>query len=123
MGKRMIRIWRLYQANTVREKQKLAEVLKVYQEALKIVRRFKPDFLVVSLGMDIMPGDPTGAFLLNTGDMREIGSQLSELHLPTLVVQEGSSPWQTCAGEPVASCWVSLNNKRRRGERFYNNSI
>ncbi len=59
------------------------------QKALKQVRLFQPRFLVVSLGFDTMKGDPTGAFLLTTASMRELGRKLGELNHPTLIVQEG----------------------------------
>jgi acetoin utilization deacetylase AcuC-like enzyme/GNAT superfamily N-acetyltransferase len=63
--------------------------LKTLAEALKVFRRFKPNFLVVSLGFDIMAGDPTGAFNVTPKGMQRIGTMLAELRLPTLVVQEG----------------------------------
>ena len=63
--------------------------MNVLQEVFKQIRDFKPAWLVVSLGFDIMRGDPTGAFVLTTQGMRQIGQQLGRLGLPTLVVQEG----------------------------------
>lgn len=63
--------------------------LKVLDEALGAVRRFKPDYVVVSLGFDIMKGDPTGSFTLSTQGLRDIATRLGALHLPTLIVQEG----------------------------------
>jgi acetoin utilization deacetylase AcuC-like enzyme len=63
--------------------------LNVLQEVFKQIREFKPAWLVVSLGFDIMRGDPTGAFVLTPQGMRQIGQQLGRLGLPTLVVQEG----------------------------------
>lgn len=70
---------------TVTEKQYLATV----DRALAAIRRFAPTFLVVSLGFDIMRGDPTGTFPLTSTAMREIGRRLGSLALPTLIVQEG----------------------------------
>ncbi len=66
-----------------------ARYLEVLGEALRQVKRFRPDFLVVSLGFDIMKGDPTGSFLVTARGMREIGTALGRLGLPILVVQEG----------------------------------
>ncbi|KPK34456.1 MAG: hypothetical protein AMJ66_03725 [Betaproteobacteria bacterium SG8_40] len=63
--------------------------LKTLNEALGILRRFKPDYFVVSLGLDIMAGDPTGAFTLTTQGMQRIGALLRGMNVPTLVVQEG----------------------------------
>ena len=44
---------------------------------------------MLSLGFDIMRGDPTGSFLISNAGMRAIGQRLGRLRLPTLVVQEG----------------------------------
>jgi acetoin utilization deacetylase AcuC-like enzyme len=57
--------------------------------ALGILERFKPDYLVVSLGFDIMAGDPTGTFNVSARGMYRIGKMLAETGLPVLVVQEG----------------------------------
>jgi acetoin utilization deacetylase AcuC-like enzyme len=61
----------------------------VLEDALRQIRRFRPDFLVLSLGFDIMKGDPTGSFLISPAGMRRIGVALGRLGLPILVVQEG----------------------------------
>lgn len=63
--------------------------LEVLDEALRQIKRFRPEFLVVSLGFDIMKGDPTGSFLVSVRGMRSIGTALGRLGLPILVVQEG----------------------------------
>ena len=63
--------------------------VKTLIEALGTLKRFKPDYFVVSLGLDIMAGDPTGAFTLTTKGMQRIGELLSGLKVPTLIVQEG----------------------------------
>ena len=64
-----------------------------YRRALKTalirVRRHKPDFLVICLGLDTAKGDPTGSWLLRSGDFRANGALVAGLGLPTLVVQEG----------------------------------
>ncbi|NIO42361.1 MAG: acetylpolyamine amidohydrolase, partial [Burkholderiales bacterium] len=51
--------------------------------------RFKPDFYVVSLGLDIMAGDPTGAFTLTTRGMQRVGELFGTVKAPMLIVQEG----------------------------------
>lgn len=66
-----------------------ARYFKALEEALAATRRFAPDWLVVSMGFDIMRGDPTGTFALVAKDLGRIGRALGELALPTLVVQEG----------------------------------
>jgi acetoin utilization deacetylase AcuC-like enzyme/GNAT superfamily N-acetyltransferase len=63
--------------------------LNVLDEAIGVIRRFSPRFLVVAMGFDIMKGDPTGAFSLTVAAMRRVGERLSSVRLPTLVVQEG----------------------------------
>jgi len=63
--------------------------LEVLGEALRVVRRFRPDYLVLALGYDIMKGDPTGSFLVTPRGMRRIGEAIGRLGVPVLVVQEG----------------------------------
>ncbi len=59
------------------------------QKALARVRRFKPQFLVVALGLDTARRDPTGTWSLTGQDMDANGRLVGALQLPTLVVQEG----------------------------------
>jgi acetoin utilization deacetylase AcuC-like enzyme len=66
-----------------------AQYLVALDSALKQVRNFRPMHVVVSLGFDIMRGDPTGSFLITVRGMEQIGERLTRLDLPTLVVQEG----------------------------------
>jgi len=63
--------------------------LKALDDALKHIRRYAPQFLVLSIGYDIMKGDPTGTFNVTTTGMRAIGQRIAALRLPTLIVQEG----------------------------------
>lgn len=58
-------------------------------KALKNIIRFKPVFLVVSLGLDTAKGDPTGSWTLKARDFNGIGRMIGSLRLPILVVQEG----------------------------------
>jgi acetoin utilization deacetylase AcuC-like enzyme len=44
---------------------------------------------VLSLGFDIMAGDPTGTFNVSPRGMFRIGKMIAETGLPILVVQEG----------------------------------
>lgn len=78
--------------------------LEMLEEALAVVRRFKPKWFVLSLGYDIMKGDPTGSFVVSAKGMREIGRRIGNLHMPTLVVQEGG---------------YSLTNLRRGAAAFF----
>lgn len=63
--------------------------LKALDKALSAIRRFRPRVMVVSLGVDIMRGDPTGSFLITPEGMRRIGAAIGSLGLPALVIQEG----------------------------------
>ena len=58
-------------------------------DALKIVRRFDPAFLVVSAGFDTAKGDPTGTWSNGPSDFAEIGRLIGQESYPTLIVQEG----------------------------------
>jgi acetoin utilization deacetylase AcuC-like enzyme len=59
------------------------------QDALRRIRRFKPTYLVVALGLDTAKGDPTGSWTLGAADFEENGRMIGSLRLRTLVVQEG----------------------------------
>jgi acetoin utilization deacetylase AcuC-like enzyme/GNAT superfamily N-acetyltransferase len=66
-----------------------AKYLAAFDKALRRLERFRPMFLVVSLGLDILKGDPTATFDLPLQTLRAMGRRLSELAVPLLVVQEG----------------------------------
>lgn len=66
-----------------------ARYLKVLEEALELIRRFEPEYLVVSAGMDIYAEDPLGTIKVSTDGIGEIGKRIDSLNLPTLVVMEG----------------------------------
>ncbi|MGH8221880.1 MAG: histone deacetylase family protein [Woeseiaceae bacterium] len=68
---------------------------KALGEALERIRRYRPQFLVVALGLDTAKGDPTGSFSLIARDFRENGRMIGGLGLPALVVQEGGYRTQT----------------------------
>ena len=59
------------------------------KKALDRIRRFKPNFLVIALGLDTAKGDPTGSWMLRAKDFQVNGQMIGEMGLPTLVVQEG----------------------------------
>ena len=66
-----------------------AEYLNVLKKALRKIMEYKPAYLVVSLGLDIAKGDPTGTWLLRAADFKHNGALLGKLPIPTLFVQEG----------------------------------
>ena len=63
--------------------------LTILERALGSVRAFRPRYLVLSIGFDIMRGDPTGSFALTPQGLQRIGLRIGRMGLPTLIVQEG----------------------------------
>jgi acetoin utilization deacetylase AcuC-like enzyme len=72
-------------AENVEDEAYLAELDRV----LWRVAEFEPRVLVLSLGLDIAKGDPTGAWRISPDGFERIGRAVGALGLPTLVVQEG----------------------------------
>jgi acetoin utilization deacetylase AcuC-like enzyme len=62
---------------------------QVLSEAVRRAARFRPQFLIVPLGLDTAREDPTGSWSLEADDFEAVGRMVGALHLPTLVVQEG----------------------------------
>lgn len=64
-----------------------------YEEALVCalarIAAHKPDFLIVSLGVDTFKDDPISHFLLTSDDFLRMGAAISRTGLPTLFVMEG----------------------------------
>ena len=65
------------------------EFAKVLEAALEKIDRFKPEFLVVSLGVDTFDGDPICDLRLTRRGFHTCGALVSRLGLPTTVLQEG----------------------------------
>lgn len=63
--------------------------LATLEQALERIESFAPRYLVLSLGLDIAKGDPTGAWAITTEGFERIGGAIAGLGLPMLVVQEG----------------------------------
>ena len=63
--------------------------LIVLDQALVLVDKFAPKFLVVSAGMDIYKDDPLGEFSITTQGIHDIGRRIFGMKLPSLVVMEG----------------------------------
>ena len=53
------------------------------------IRKYGPDVLVVSLGVDTYEHDPISYFKLKSKDFRDYGARIAKLKLPTLFVMEG----------------------------------
>jgi acetoin utilization deacetylase AcuC-like enzyme len=58
-------------------------------EAFNEIRRYSPDVLVVSLGVDTFKHDPISFFKLGSSDFTHYGAEIAQLGLPTLFVMEG----------------------------------
>lgn len=58
-------------------------------DALTKVTEFKPDALVISLGVDTFENDPISFFKLKSDDFTTYGADIAKLKLPTLFVMEG----------------------------------
>ncbi len=65
------------------------EYRETMKKALGIISKFRPDFMVIALGLDTAKGDPTGTWLLNARDFYLNGRMMAEMLLPTLFIQEG----------------------------------
>ncbi len=65
------------------------EYREVLIKAIKSVSSYKPDFLIVSLGLDTAKGDPTGTWSFLFKDFEQNGYIIGGLKLPTLIIQEG----------------------------------
>jgi len=62
---------------------------KALEKAILRIQSFRPQFLVVALGLDTAKGDPTGTWSLRPKDFESNGRMIGEMNLPTLIVQEG----------------------------------
>lgn len=65
------------------------EYLSALDEALKLIRDFAPNYLVVPTGMDTFDGDPLGKFKVTRAGFAEIGKRIAALGLPTTIIMEG----------------------------------
>jgi acetoin utilization deacetylase AcuC-like enzyme len=59
------------------------------QTALSRTQAFRPDALVVSLGVDTFVGDPISFFRLQSSDFTTMGQLIATVKVPTLFVFEG----------------------------------
>jgi acetoin utilization deacetylase AcuC-like enzyme len=57
--------------------------------ALRRIKAFAPDALVVALGLDAFEGDPFGGLSVTTPGFTRIAGAISALGLPSVIVQEG----------------------------------
>lgn len=58
-------------------------------DAINRIGAFKPDALMISLGVDTFENDPISFFKLKSDDYIDYGKRIAKLGLPTLFVMEG----------------------------------
>ena len=97
------------------EKVDGARYRKVLSRALRRIKAFNPDFLIVALGLDPAKGDPTGTWQLTARDFEANGRMIGRLGLPTLVVQEGGYKNRTL-GVNVLNFFKGLASTNSRPE-------
>lgn len=66
-----------------------AQYKPALQDALKRIVAHKPQFLVVSLGVDTFEDDPISHFKLTSEDFLRMGAEIASAGIPTLFVMEG----------------------------------
>jgi acetoin utilization deacetylase AcuC-like enzyme len=66
-----------------------ADYLRVLADACDTVSAYRPDALVIALGLDIYRGDPLSAFAISKEGFHAIGRRLGAMAMPTVIVQEG----------------------------------
>lgn len=59
------------------------------EEACRWIQVYKPDFLIVSLGLDCYEHDPISGFKFKSDDYTKLGQRLSRLDVPTIFLMEG----------------------------------
>lgn len=65
------------------------QYLKILVSSIKIIKKYKPEYLVVSVGFDSYEKDPICDFSISLNGFNLIGKELSKLPYQTLLVQEG----------------------------------
>jgi acetoin utilization deacetylase AcuC-like enzyme len=59
------------------------------EHAKKAIATYRPDALIVSLGVDTFELDELSSFRLTTEDFLRMGASLAQLRLPTVIAMEG----------------------------------
>lgn len=79
-----------------------ADWSEALERGLAAIDRFKPDALVIALGVDTYEGDPISKFKLRSADYLQVGARLARLGLPAVFTMEG--------GYAVAEVGVNVAN-------------
>lgn len=62
------------------------------EKLVESMQAFRPEAVVVALGLDGHRADPLAGMTLETEDFTVLGQRLSQLDLPTVLIQEGGYP-------------------------------
>ena len=65
------------------------DYLKILDDAIASIEKFKPDALVIALGLDAYEHDPLKGLSITTNGFERIGQRIGDMKLPTVIVQEG----------------------------------
>ncbi|WP_207460827.1 histone deacetylase family protein [Azospirillum sp. SYSU D00513] len=93
-----------------------ATVLAAIADSLGTVRRFAPEILFVSLGLDTYEHDPLAAFGVTTPGFARMGALLAGAGLPTVLVQEGGYAVDTLAAN-LGSFLDGFEDGLKKGSR------
>ncbi|WP_163557370.1 histone deacetylase family protein [Halomonas sp. NO4] len=69
-----------------------AALLEALEALLECLDAFRPQAVVIALGLDTHKDDPLAGMVLETADFTALGRRLAGLSLPTVLVQEGGYP-------------------------------
>lgn len=69
-----------------------AAFMAALEELIEAMMVFRPEALVVPLGLDAHRDDPLAGLALETEDFQALGQRLAAIELPTVIVQEGGYP-------------------------------
>ncbi|RTL43380.1 MAG: histone deacetylase family protein [Burkholderiales bacterium] len=72
------------------------------EQGLARLTAFRPDLLIVSLGVDTYGGDPISHFKLDEPEFRRLGARLAAFGAPTLFLQEGGYATEAIGRNVVA---------------------
>jgi acetoin utilization deacetylase AcuC-like enzyme len=75
---------------------------RALQTAVDHVRAYRPDVLILSLGVDTYRDDPVGGFALDSDDYARLGETIGAMQLPTHIVMEGGYA-MSALGDNVAN--------------------
>jgi acetoin utilization deacetylase AcuC-like enzyme len=80
--------------------------------ALRVLKRFQPDALVLALGFDIYKDDPQSKVAVTTEGFARLGETIGALQLPSVIVQEGGYHIETLDANARAF-FTGFGNGRR----------